>query len=132
MKPRLRILVEHPTQGVNMIRKTIRTALVTLAFAVVMGAALGPAASAHYGSVGGAGDQGISLRGSKASQGPINPSTGYPVASPVEAEPQSEGFDWPSPAVVGATAGGVLLLVVTGTVAMGRRGRGPLRPRFAR
>jgi hypothetical protein len=49
----------------------------------------------------------------------------------VEVSSTSEGFDWASAAIGAAAGGGLVLLVVAGTVGMARRGRGPLVRRGA-
>ena len=106
-------------------RKTRLTALVLgIAVAVV----LAPAASAHHGYV--AKGPGESVY--------VNPSTGY--ASPLdpgddgvalEVASSSEGFDWASAAIGAAAGAGLLLILFASTIAMGKRGHGPLVRRGA-
>jgi hypothetical protein len=91
-----------------MLRKTKRTALVTLALAIVLAAALAPVASAHRGTVGSERDQSAAVK----------------VSAP------AQGFDVSSAAIGAAAGAGALILVLAGAAGLGRLGRGPLRPRL--
>jgi hypothetical protein len=74
----------------------------------------------------------IEYRGDAATGGYASAKRSSVELPPAVAEPASaSGFDWTSAGIGAAAVGGLLLIVLATTVAMGSRGRGPLVRRGA-